>query len=77
MLLLLRAAMFGFLLVPEHSLCIRQGQPWSSAIAGHEINPVQAENDKQRLLLERFQEEVNLLVASSFLHAQSLYRVSI
>ncbi|CAL8461738.1 g1269 [Coccomyxa elongata] len=34
-----------------------KGQPWKSAIAGHEIDPVQAESEKQRLLLERFQEE--------------------
>lgn len=47
-------------LVPEPMLRIKQGQPWKSAIAGHDINPVQAENEKQRLLLERFQEEVRV-----------------
>ncbi len=42
-----------------------QGQPWKSAIAGHEIDPVQAESEKQRLLLERFQEEV--LIRKAFI----------
>lgn len=35
-----------------------QGQPWKAALAGHEIDPLQAESEQQRLLLERFQEEV-------------------
>ena len=35
-----------------------QGEPWTSAVAGHNINPLQAESETKRLLLERFQEEV-------------------
>lgn len=36
-----------------------KGQPWPSAIAGHApLDPLQTEQEKQRLMLERFQEEV-------------------
>jgi hypothetical protein len=35
-----------------------QGQPWDSVFVGHNINLAQAEKERQRLLLERFQEEV-------------------
>ena len=44
-----------------------QGEPWTSAIAGHDINPLQAESETKRLLLERFQEEVS--PCSSCIHA--------
>lgn len=36
-----------------------KGQPWPSAIAGHApLDPLKTEQEKQRLMLERFQEEV-------------------
>ncbi len=35
-----------------------QGKPWKSAFVGHEINAADEEKERQRLLLERFQEEV-------------------
>lgn len=38
---------------------IGQGEPWKSALAGHEINQIEIENEKKRLMLERFQEEVS------------------
>ncbi|KXZ50178.1 hypothetical protein GPECTOR_17g815 [Gonium pectorale] len=34
-----------------------EGEPWRSAIAGHELDPATAQADQQRLLLERFQAE--------------------
>lgn len=37
-----------------------QGKPWRSAIAGHEIGAADEEKERQRLLLERFQEEVSI-----------------
>jgi len=37
-----------------------KGQPWPSAIAGHApLDPLKTEQEKQRLMLERFQEEVS------------------
>lgn len=38
---------------------LAQGKPWRSAIAGHEISASDEEQERQRLLLERFQEEVH------------------
>lgn len=36
-----------------------KGQPWPSAIAGHApLDPLKSEQERQRLMLERFQEEV-------------------
>ena len=35
-----------------------QGKPWRSALAGHDIDAADEEKERQRLLLERFQEEV-------------------
>lgn len=36
-----------------------KGQPWPSAIAGHApLDPLKTEQERQRLMLERFQEEV-------------------
>lgn len=36
-----------------------KGQPWPSAIAGHApLDPLKTEQEKQRLMLERFQTEV-------------------
>ena len=37
-----------------------QAEPWLSALKGHQTNPMKTEEDKKRLLLERFQEEVLL-----------------
>eukprot|EP00884_Botryococcus_braunii_P023417 jgi/Botrbrau1/975/Bobra.114_1s0016.1 len=34
-----------------------KGEPWASAIAGHELNIVEQEEERKRLTLERFQEE--------------------
>lgn len=33
------------------------GEPWAAAMKGHELDPVTAQSDQQRLLLERFQAE--------------------
>ena len=42
-----------------HEGCERaQGEPWGSAIVGHEINPVEQQEEQKRLMLERFQVEV-------------------
>ena len=38
-----------------------QGKAWRSALAGHDINAANEEAERQRLLLERFQEEVRAL----------------
>lgn len=38
--------------------CVHQGEPWTSAIAGHELNIVEQGEERKRLTLERFQEEV-------------------
>lgn len=35
-----------------------QGKPWRSALAGHDIDAADEGKERQRLLLERFQEEV-------------------
>jgi hypothetical protein len=40
-----------------------QGKPWNSAIAGHEIGAADEEAEKQRLMLERFQEQVSAIHA--------------
>ena len=42
-----------------------QGKPWKSAIAGHEISAADEEAERQRLLLERFQEQVSIMHARS------------
>ena len=38
------------------------GEPWRCAIAGHELDAVAEQRDTQRLMLERFQREVRLVV---------------
>ena len=35
-----------------------QGEAWDSALAGHVIDPLQQEEERKRLMLERFQREV-------------------
>ncbi|KAK9810591.1 hypothetical protein WJX73_002905 [Symbiochloris irregularis] len=35
----------------------QEGEPWPCALAGHEIDAVQQQQDQQRLMLERFQTE--------------------
>lgn len=35
-----------------------QGEPWQAVIKGHELDPLTQQQDQQRLLLERFQQEV-------------------
>ena len=35
-----------------------QGETWGAAFAGHEVNLFSAEEDRKRLMLERYQEEV-------------------
>ncbi len=39
-------------------LLLMQGEPWRSAIAGHDLDPATQQADQQRLMLERFQAEV-------------------
>ncbi len=39
-------------------MCLPQGEPWRSALRGHELDPVTQQQDQQRLMLERFQNEV-------------------
>ncbi|KAK9810223.1 hypothetical protein WJX72_006960 [[Myrmecia] bisecta] len=34
-----------------------EGEPWKSALEGHEIDPLQQQAEQKRLMLERFQEE--------------------
>ncbi len=36
---------------------LQPGEPWPSAMAGHALDPLAAQQDQQRLLLERFQQE--------------------
>lgn len=37
---------------------IAQGQPWTAALAGHDVDPIKQQEEQQRLMLERFQQEV-------------------
>lgn len=40
------------------SMCkLEQGDPWPSAIKGHEVDVVTRQQEQQRLMLERFQQE--------------------
>lgn len=39
---------------------VPQGEPWRSAIAGHDLDPATQQADQQRLMLERFQAEVGV-----------------
>jgi len=34
-----------------------QGEPWPSAIAGHQLDPMAQQQEQQRMMLERFQKE--------------------
>ncbi|KAF5831239.1 CS-domain-containing protein [Dunaliella salina] len=36
---------------------LHQGEPWPSALKGHELDPVVQQEETQRLMLERFQAE--------------------
>ena len=38
--------------------CIYQGEPWMAALAGHHVDPLKQQAEQQRLMLERFQQEV-------------------
>lgn len=40
-------------------LCLQQGETWRSALAGHELQAMDASADQKQLLLERFQNEVS------------------
>lgn len=40
--------------------CHAQGQPWTAALAGHDVDPVKQQEEQQRLMLERFQQEVSM-----------------
>ena len=42
----------------EAMLISFQGEPWTSVFVGHDINPLTQQEETQRLMLERFQEEV-------------------
>lgn len=35
-----------------------QGESWVAALAGHNVDPLKQQEEQQRLMLERFQEEV-------------------
>lgn len=35
-----------------------QGEPWIAALAGHNVDPLKQQAEQQRLMLERFQQEV-------------------
>ncbi len=37
---------------------VSQGEPWTAALAGHTVDPLKQQEEQQRLMLERFQEEV-------------------
>jgi hypothetical protein len=37
---------------------LEQGDPWPSAIKGHEVDIMTQQAEQQRLMLERFQREV-------------------
>jgi hypothetical protein len=41
-----------------------QGLMWKAAFAGHEMDPVSAETDQKRLMLERFQTEVSARICA-------------
>lgn len=43
-------------------MCL-QGEHWTAAMKGHEVQAGAAEEDRKRLLLERFQMEVRPLLA--------------
>lgn len=49
----------GFM--PDAIPVLYQGEPWTSVFVGHDINPVTQQEETQRLMLERFQEEVRNL----------------
>lgn len=36
-----------------------QGEPWTAALAGHSVDPLKQQEEQQRLMLERFQQEVS------------------
>ncbi|KAL6747019.1 CS-domain-containing protein [Haematococcus lacustris] len=36
---------------------LQQGEPWPSALRGHEADPLTQQRDTERLMLERFQQE--------------------
>lgn len=45
--------------VPPRTSALRvQGEPWASALRGHEVDMMTQQADQQRLMLERFQAEV-------------------
>jgi hypothetical protein len=41
----------------QHCPCV-QGEPWPSLFVGHELDAMAQEQERQRLMLERFQNEV-------------------
>ena len=41
---------------------VTQGEPWVAALAGHNVDPLKQQEEQQRLMLERFQEEVTMYV---------------
>lgn len=42
-----------------------QGEHWKGAIAGHDLSEENSEEDRKRILLERFQLEVRCLALSA------------
>lgn len=40
---------------------VKQGEPWVAALAGHQVDPLKQQAEQQRLMLERFQQEVSTL----------------
>ena len=44
-----------------------QGEPWIAALAGHHVDPLKQQAEQQRLMLERFQQEVPLIALVSII----------
>ena len=41
---------------------VKQGEPWIAALAGHQVDPLKQQAEQQRLMLERFQQEVCIYI---------------
>eukprot|EP00879_Flechtneria_rotunda_P031323 GHRR01034204.1.p1 GENE.GHRR01034204.1~~GHRR01034204.1.p1 ORF type:complete len:143 (+),score=28.90 GHRR01034204.1:283-711(+) len=52
-----RRAVGNPILEPNMASFLLQGEPWLAVIKGHELDPATQQQDQQRLLLERFQQE--------------------
>ena len=58
------------------NICLQKaapGEAWSGAFEGHALNAHVLEEDKKRLLLERFQTEVVRCISSSVMKTDGCY----